>query len=105
MNVRVSRIVADPAKAAADGGASYRAMVDSMKQVEGFLGALLLTDRETGNSLGLTFWENEATLKASEDVASKFRRDGASTIGATTAPSVERFEVLYYGVPQGSAVQ
>jgi heme-degrading monooxygenase HmoA len=105
MNVRASRIVADPARAAADGGASYRAMVDSMKQVEGFLGALLLIDKGTGNSLGLTFWENEQTLKASEEVASKFRRDGASTIGATTPPQVERFEVLYYGVPEPSTVR
>jgi heme-degrading monooxygenase HmoA len=105
MNVRASRIVADPAKAAADGGASYRAMVDSMKQVEGFLGALLLIDRETGNSLGLTFWESQETLKASEQVANKFRREGASTIGAATPPTVERFEVLHYGVPEASAVQ
>ncbi|GAC1513506.1 MAG: hypothetical protein NVS1B3_17990 [Candidatus Dormibacteraceae bacterium] len=104
-NVRASRIVAAPATAAADGGASYRAMVDSMKQVEGFLGALLLTDKETGNSLGLTFWQNEQTLKASEEVANRFRRDGASTIGATSAPTVERFEVLYYGVPESSAVK
>lgn len=100
MNVRVSRIVADPAKAAADGGGSYRAMVDSMKQVDGFLGAMLLVDRESGNSLGLTFWENDAALKASEEVANRFRREGAETIGATSPPAVERFEVLYYGVPQ-----
>jgi len=104
MNVRASRIVADPAKAAADGGASYAAMVESMGQVEGFLGALLLVDRESGNSLGLTFWENEETLRASEEVASQYRREGASTIGATTPPTVERFEVLYYGVPEASAV-
>lgn len=105
MNVRASRIVADPAKAAADGGASYRAMVDSMRQVEGFLGALLLIERETGNSLGLTFWESEETLRSSEELANKFRREGASTIGAVTEPTVERFEVLYYGVPQPPAIQ
>lgn len=105
MNVRVSRIVADPAKAAADGAASYKAMVESMRQVEGFRGALLLADRESGNSLGLTFWENEATLKSSEEVANKFRRDGANTVGATATPTVERFEVLYYGVPEPAAIQ
>lgn len=105
MHVRASRIVADPAKAAADGGASYEAMVESMKRVEGFLGAVLLSDRETGNSLGLTFWENEATLKASEEVANKFRREGANTIGATTSPVVERFEVVYYGAPERAAIK
>jgi hypothetical protein len=105
MNVRASRIVAEPAKADADGGASYRAMVESMTSVNGFLGALLLVDRESGDSLGLTFWENEATLKASEEVAGKFRREGASAVGATTPPTVERFEVIYYGVPEPSAAQ
>ena len=105
MNVRASRILADPAKAASDGGASYRAMVDSMRGVEGFLGALLLIDREVGSSLGLTFWKNEEALKASEEIADKFRSEGASTVGATTRPTVERFEVVYYGVPEASAVQ
>ena len=105
MNVRASRIVADPAKVAADGGASYRAMVESMRNSVGFLGALLLVDRDTGNSLGLTFWENEETLRASEELANTFRRDGASTVGAVAEPIVERFEVLYYGVPDPAAVQ
>ena len=104
MNVRASRIVADPAKAAAEGGASYRAMVESMRKAEGFLGAMLLIDRDTGNSLGLTFWENEKTLRASEELANTFRREGASTVGATAEPTVERFEVLYYGVPHPAAI-
>ena len=104
MNVRATRIVADPAKAAADGTTSYQAMVAAMKQVDGFLGALLLIDRASGNSLGLTFWENEGKLRASEEVAGKFRREGATEIGATTPPTVERFEVAFYGVPEPSKV-
>ena len=104
MNVRATRIVADPVKAAADGTASYGAMVASMKEVDGFLGAVLLLDRTTGNSLGLTFWESAEALRASEEVAGNFRKEGASTIGATSAPTVERFEVAYYGAPAPSAV-
>jgi heme-degrading monooxygenase HmoA len=105
MNVRTTRIKADPAKAAADGTASYQAMVASMKQVEGFFGAVLLVDSRSGDSLGLTFWASEKDLRASEEVASKFRREGASTIGAITAPVVERFEVAYYGAPEPSKVR
>lgn len=105
MNVRVTRIVADRAKAAADKTASYHAMVASMKEVDGFLGALLLMDWASGNSLGLTFWESDEKLWASEEVANRFRRDGANTIGATTPPSVERFEVVDYGVPEPSSVR
>lgn len=105
MNVRATRIVTDPTKAAAEGTASYEAMVSSMKEVDGFLGALLLVDRGSGQSLGLTFWENETKLRASEEVANKFRREGASTIGAITPPTVERFEVAYYGVPESSSIR
>lgn len=104
MNVRTTRIQADPDKAAADGGSSYRAMVESMKQVDGFLGALLLVERKTGDSLGLTFWKDEAALRASEQVANKFRRDGAATVGSTASPVVERFEVEYYGVPEPASL-
>lgn len=105
MNVRATRIVADHAKAAAAGTASYEEMVASMRQVDGFLGALLLIDRTSGSSLGLTFWDSEEKLRASEEVAKKFRRDGASAIGATSEPTVERFEVAFYGVPQASSVK
>lgn len=104
MNVRTTRIVADPSKAAADGTATYEAMVAAMKKVDGFLGALLLVDWANGNSLGLTFWENEEKLRASEDVAGKFRRDGANTIGAIAPATVERFEVAYYGAPSPTSV-
>lgn len=102
MNVRATRIVADPAKAAVEGTASYEAMVASMRSVPGFLGALLLADRATGESLGLTFWQSEEAMRASEEAAGKFRREGADKIGASKPPTVERFEVLYYGVPEPS---
>lgn len=107
MNVRATRITADSARAA-DGGElveSYKAMVGRMKQVEGFLGACMLADRETGSSLGLTFWTSEQTLHASEEVANKERAQGAGIARAATPPTVERYEVLYYGVPEPAAVK
>ncbi len=100
MHVRTTRIPANPSTVATAAAASYEAMVAAMRQVDGFLGALLLVDRTTGNNLGLTFWESEDALRASEDVAGKFRREGATEIGATGAPTVERFEVAYYAAPQ-----
>lgn len=104
MNVRATRTVADPSKAAVAGTDSYQAMVASMKEVDGFLGALLLVDRTSGAGLSLTFWENEAKLRGSEEIAGKFRRDSASALGATTPPTIERFEVAFYGVPEPTKV-
>lgn len=108
MNVRATRITADAAKVAADRGElveSYKGMVERMKKVEGFLGACMLADRETGNGLGLTFWSSEQTLRSSEEVANKERARGAGDAGATAPPTVERYEVLYYGVPEPAAVR
>lgn len=100
MNVRTTRIPISATTAATADTASYETMVTAMRQVDGFLGAMLLVDRATGNNLGLTFWEDEAALRASEEVADRHRRDGAAAMGATGAPTVERFEVAYYAAPQ-----
>ena len=105
MFVRASTINGDPAKA--DEGTRFytEQMVPAIKEVPGFLGALLLTDRATGKSLGLTFWETQEALRASEEAANQWRAQGASQASALTAPVVERFEVVYYGVPEPSAVK
>jgi len=99
MFVRASTITADPSKAD-EGTRFYRdQMVPAIKETPGFLGALLLIDRPTGKSLGLTFWETQEALKASEDAANKLRSQGVSQVDAQP-PTVERFEVAYYGVPE-----
>ena len=100
MNVRTTRIPISATTAATADTSSYEAMVTAMRTVDGFLGAMLLIDRTTGSNLGLTFWESEEALRASEDVASAQRNNGAAAMGATGAPIVERFEVAYYAAPQ-----
>jgi heme-degrading monooxygenase HmoA len=100
MNVRTTRIPVTPGTAATAGTASYEAMVTAMREVDGFLGAVLLVDPTTGSNLGLTFWVSEDALRASEEVADSHRKDGAAALGATGAPTVERFEVAYYAAPQ-----
>ena|ERR1700730_2592376 len=104
MFVRASTITGDPARA--DEGTRFytEQMVPAVKEEPGFLGALLLADRVTGKSLGLTFWETREALQESEAVADKWRARGASQASAATAPVVDRFEVVYYGVPEPSAV-
>lgn len=105
MYVRASTIVADPAKA--DEGTKYYSeqMVPSIQHQPGFMGALLLIDRETGKSLGLTFWEDQEALKASEEAANQLRSKGASQVDSPAPPTVERFEVAFYGVPEPGAVR
>jgi heme-degrading monooxygenase HmoA len=104
MFVRASTVIADPSKA--DDATRFYTdqMVPAIKETPGFVGALLMIDRATGKSLGLTFWDTKDALQASEDTANKLRSQGVSQVEAQP-PTVERFEVAYYGVPEPSAAK
>ncbi|HEY8951263.1 MAG TPA: hypothetical protein VIP78_01705 [Candidatus Dormibacteraeota bacterium] len=104
MFVRASTVISDPSKADDTARFYTEQMVPAIKEQPGFLGALLMTDRATGKSLGLTFWETKEALQASEDAANKLRSQGVSLTEAQP-PTVERFEVAYYGVPEPSAAR
>lgn len=66
-------------------------VIPTAKKLPGFKRGYWLVDRKTGQSLGLTLFESEATLNASEDAAAKLRERGRES-GATF--TVERYEVL-----------
>ena len=51
-----------------------------------------LGDRQTGKTLGVTFWESEQALKASEEAANSLREESAEALSDTIA-GVERYEV------------
>jgi hypothetical protein len=54
-----------------------------------------LVDRETGNALAITLWEDEQALAASEERANALRADAAREMGATQ-PTVARYEVAVF---------
>ena len=58
----------------------------------GFKGIIALTDRQGGKLLGITFWESEEAMRASEEGASQLREESAEAGGGTVA-GVERYEV------------
>jgi heme-degrading monooxygenase HmoA len=66
-----------------------------ISQQDGFKGMVALADRRTGKTLGVTFWESEEALKASEEAADKLRGDSAQAMGDTVA-GVERYEVGFF---------
>jgi heme-degrading monooxygenase HmoA len=68
-------------------------VVPAVKKVAGNRGAILLVDRANGIGLGLTYWEDEASLKASEDTGTSLRGQVAQTAGATIE-EVDRFEIV-----------
>jgi heme-degrading monooxygenase HmoA len=68
-----------------------------MQQQDGFKGFIALGDRQSGKVIGVTFWESEQAMQASEEVGDRTRSESAETIGATVA-GVERYEVALFEV-------
>jgi hypothetical protein len=56
----------------------------------------LLIDRESGNALAITLWEDEAAMRASEERANELRRAAAEELGAVEPPRVDRYEVAVF---------
>ena len=68
-----------------------------LRQMDGFKGFVALGDRRSGKLLGVSFWESEEALRATEQPVSSMRSEAADAAGGTLA-SVEQYEVL--GVSQ-----
>jgi hypothetical protein len=52
----------------------------------------LLLDRSSGTGIGMSFWESEAALSATDDLGDEARR-GAAEVGSGEEHGSERFEV------------
>ncbi len=59
-------------------------------------GAILLVDREAGEAVGITLWEDENALRASEERANALRANVAAELSAGQAPTVARYEVAVF---------
>jgi heme-degrading monooxygenase HmoA len=69
------------------------------KQMDGFKGLIALGDRQSGKTLGITFWENEEAMRASEEAANRMREESAeATSGEQRIAGVERYEVGLFEV-------
>jgi heme-degrading monooxygenase HmoA len=64
-------------------------VLPQLQQQEGFEGLVALTDRQSGKTLGITFWGSEQALRASEEAADRLRDESAQTMRDTIA-GVER---------------
>jgi heme-degrading monooxygenase HmoA len=49
--------------------------------MEGFEGMIALVDRHSGKTLGITFWESEEAMRASEEAANQLRQESAEVGG------------------------
>jgi heme-degrading monooxygenase HmoA len=65
--------------------------------MDGFKGMIALGDRHSGKTVGITFWESEEAMRASEEAANRLREESAEA-GGDTIVSVERYEVGLFEV-------
>ena len=65
--------------------------------LDGFKGMIALGDRHSGKTLGITFWESEEAMRASEEAAKRLREESAK-VGGETIASVQRYEVGFFEV-------
>lgn len=63
-----------------------------MQQQDGFKGFIALGDRQSGKVIGVSLWESEQAMQASEEVGDRTRSESAEAVSASVA-GVERFEV------------
>src|SRR3954447_1936083 len=67
-------------------------VLPQLKQQDGFKGFIALGNRQSGELIGITFWESERVMRASEEVGDRTRRETAEDTGDTIA-DVKRCEV------------
>jgi heme-degrading monooxygenase HmoA len=81
------------------GLASLREEVMTQIQgMPGYRGALSLIERSTGQSVSITFWDDEDALAATRQGAERIRESAAATSGSRVLSTVE-YEVGYADLP------
>jgi heme-degrading monooxygenase HmoA len=96
MHARVTTISGSPANADA-GIENFRANVVPFAREQG-KGAILLIDRQSGEAVAITLWEDEQTLRATEESANALRADAAGQMDSAETPKVGRYEVAVFEV-------
>jgi hypothetical protein len=68
----------------------------------GYVGYIVLGDRETGKALGVTLWENGEARETSDATARQIRPRVEQETGGTMR-AVERYDVLFFDVQPSSS--
>lgn len=91
MWARVSRFRM-PAERIGDDIEASKEAARSVKDIPGSRGLYYLVDRETGQTMAITLWDDEKSLRASEERANQIRKDSTDQAGGEIL-GVERYEV------------
>jgi heme-degrading monooxygenase HmoA len=92
MHARMGRITFSPDKADDVTRHVEESIVPSYEGTDGFKGFTLLLDRSGGQGVGLSFWESEDAMRASDALGDQARQ-GAAEAGEGSDQGRQYFEV------------
>jgi hypothetical protein len=92
MHARVSTLTGSPDQVEV-GIQDFKDKVVPWVKEHGGRGGILLIDRSSGKAIAATLWNDEESMRQSEEAANEHRRRVSEEMHTTQSPSVERFEV------------
>jgi heme-degrading monooxygenase HmoA len=99
MHARVLRLTGTADKVD-DGVSNYASRVaPALREQDGYGGARLLVDRDTGASMSITFWRDEDASRASFEALRSIRADATSRFGSTE-PETKLYEAAVQHRPK-----
>jgi heme-degrading monooxygenase HmoA len=93
MHARLTTLQLDPGKIDDAVAGLEQNDIPMFKGLDGFKGFSLMVDRSSGKAIGLSYWESEEAMNASEEAVKDSRARAAETGGASAEPQVEHYEV------------
>ena len=69
-------------------------VLPALRKQVGFKGGMILVERRSGKVLGVTLWESEQAMEATEEAA-HWLRDFSAEAAGRMATKVERYEVVF----------
>lgn len=69
-----------------------------LQACQGFRGQLLLVDREKGEAIGISLWESEQDMRASEEKVHHARQATADRVESSAGPQVEVYELPVFEI-------
>ncbi|MDQ3316377.1 MAG: antibiotic biosynthesis monooxygenase [Actinomycetota bacterium] len=103
MYARVSTIEGSPGKVDDVTRQTQEQTLPQLQKMEGFKGFIALGDRQSGKMLGVSFWESEEALRATDEAVSSVRSGAAEAADGIVA-GVEQYEVLVNEAPSAGPV-
>ena len=92
MFARVTAVQVSPGQVGPGIESFKQQVLPAAKSVDGYKGSLLLVDRATGKSIGITLWVSEEARQAAAAAVDDARKATIEAMGASVPP-VDEYEV------------